>query len=128
MVGVPLDYCDTRRLSEALEARVAEDGPFDLAVCWIHGTAPEAPAVVASHVDSCGGRYFHVLPSQANEVQVAERLAAPVTGANAGLRYRRVVLGSVSEDGGWRWLTHGEISDGVLEAIRLDRDHVIGQA
>lgn len=37
------------------------------------------------------------------------------------VRYREVVLGSVREGGAKRWLEHGEISGGVLEAIERDR-------
>nr|QQZ48808.1 hypothetical protein JKL49_15675 [Phenylobacterium glaciei] len=38
-----------------------------------------------------------------------------------GCELRQVVLGFKVEEAGSRWLTHDEISDGVLEAARADR-------
>lgn len=36
------------------------------------------------------------------------------------IRYRQVILGFVIEGGRSRWLTHQEISDGVLKAVHQD--------
>ena len=37
------------------------------------------------------------------------------------IQYRQVILGFVIEGGRSRWLTHAEISGGVLDAVRNDR-------
>lgn len=114
-----LDYRDTGALEHAL----AQAGPFDRAVVWLHGTAPEAPFVVARHVH---GPYWHVLGSAvANPAkrgsQRRERFAA------LGNDYREVVLGFVLEGDTARWLTHAEISGGVLYALRHDvKRQVVG--
>lgn len=91
---------------------VAAAGPFDRAVVWVHGHAPEAAGVVAEHVT---GDYLHVLgsasadPSRQHDPHLALR-------GHAG--YRQVVLGFHLSPSGSRWLTDAEISAGVLGALR----------
>ena len=41
------------------------------------------------------------------------------------LHYRRVILGFVVEGGKSRWLTHEEISGGVIEAVQKDAERYI---
>lgn len=114
---VPVDYRDTGALSEALERQVAQLGPIVLAVVWVHSVAPEAPYVIARYVQ---GRYFHVLGSATADPSRPDPGRSRRFAALPHLRYREVILGFVVEPGGSRWLTHDEISRGVLEAI--DRD------
>jgi molybdopterin-guanine dinucleotide biosynthesis protein A len=101
-----LDYRDTGGLREALGSVRRERGPIELAVCWIHPDAPEAPGVVAQ-----------ALAPGARLVQVFGTRVWPLARVPVSIAYRRVRLGSV--DG--RWLTHEEIAAGVLDAVDADR-------
>ncbi|GAA5533318.1 short-chain dehydrogenase [Deinococcus aluminii] len=114
-----LDYRDM----EALDRALTQSGPFDRAVVWIHGTAPEAPFVAARHVR---GPYWHVLGSAvANPAKQGSRRRERF--AALGNDYREIILGFVLEGNSARWLTHAEISGGVLHALHHDlKRHVIG--
>jgi hypothetical protein len=99
------DYHDSARFREAL-ARAAESrGPIELAVCWIHTDAPDAPRTVAES-----------LAPGARLVQVFGTRVWPLADVPLHVAYRQVLLGSVSG----RWLTHDEISAGIVEAIDAD--------
>ena len=81
-------------------------------MCWIRSSEPRALRIVAD-VLAEGGRLVHVLGSAAafDEVSVDDLETRP------RLAYQQVVLGSVREGGGSRWLSHEEISAGVLAAV-----------
>jgi molybdopterin-guanine dinucleotide biosynthesis protein A len=109
---VGLDYRASDDLAVALRRAVVEHGPFELAVCWIHTDAPEAPAIVAD-----------ALAPGARLVQVFGTRVWPLVDVPLHVACRQVLLGE--KDG--RWLTHEEISAGVLEAVDADRPlHVVG--
>lgn len=108
-----VDYRDGDALVVALERAQAERGPIELAVCWIHTDAPEAPALVAG-----------ALAPGARLVQVFGTRVWPLAEPPLQIAYRRVLLGAH----GGRWLTHEEISAGVLEAVDADRPlSVVGE-
>ena len=110
---VQVDYRDDNALRGALARATASHGPFELAVCWIHTDAPQAPAIVVG-----------CLGPGARLVQVFGTRVWPLDDVPLHIAYRQVLLGSM--DG--RWLTHAEISGGVLEAIDADRPvSVVGQ-
>ena len=110
---VAQDYRGTEGLSAALARAIEERGPIELAVCWIHTDAPRAPRIVAD-----------VLAPGARLVQVFGTRVWPLEHVPLHLAYRQVQLGSV--DG--RWLTHEEISSGVLDAVDADRPlSVVGE-
>ena len=108
-----VDYRDTGALRAALARATQSRGPIELALCWIHTDAPEAPRVVAE-----------ALALGARLVQVFGRRVWPLEDVPLHVAYRQVLLGSI----GGRWLSHGEISACVLEAIDADRPvSVVGQ-
>lgn len=109
----PVDYGDP----EAFESVVRGVLPIDLAVAWIHSTAPEAPMQLARLVANVERpvQLHHVLGSAAGRAP-ASSMAARLASI-PGIRYRQIVLGYVREQDGSRWLTHKEIAAGVLEAI-----------
>ena len=110
---VQLDYRDTEHLGSELARAVAERGPIELAVCWIHTDAPDAPRIVAE-----------ALAPGARLVQVFGTRVWPLDDVPLHIAYRQVLLGSVGD----RWLTDDEISTGVLEAVDADRPlHVVGE-
>lgn len=102
---VAIDYRDGDELCGALVRAADERGPIELAVCWIHTDAPEAPRIVAD-----------TLAPGSRLVQVFGTRVWPLAEVPLHVAYRQVLLGSV----GGRWLTHEELSAGVLEAVDAD--------
>jgi hypothetical protein len=96
-------------------------------VAWFHNARLPAAHRLAERVR---GRFFQVLGSRVADPEHPGRLekAAGVARGLPTCRLQQVVLGFKVENGASRWLSHDEISGGVLEAIRTDRPHsVIGQ-
>jgi len=119
-----LDWEQSAEFVVALQRHVAAAGPPTLVVAWLHD--PDlGPALAAalSH-PSLPCHFFQVLGSDAAD----PARAAEAPPANHGpLEYHRVVLGFQKTQGESRWLTHAEISAGVLEAIALGLpSHVVG--
>jgi molybdopterin-guanine dinucleotide biosynthesis protein A len=113
IVPVTLDYRDGERLASALAYAVEERGPLELAVCWIHTDAPAVPRLVSAAL-APGGRLVQVFGTR---VWPLERVPIHVA-------YRQVLLGEM----GGRWLTHDEISAGVLSAVDADLSlYVVGE-
>jgi molybdopterin-guanine dinucleotide biosynthesis protein A len=113
VTSVRLDYRDGVALQQALARATTSRGPIELAVCWIHTNAPDAPRIVAD-----------ALAPGARLVQVFGTRIWPLADVPLHVAYRQVLLGSVRS----RWLAHGEISAGVLEAVDADRPlHVVGE-
>ena len=102
----PVDYREPELLRDALARATTTRGPIELAVCWIHTDAPEAPRIVAA-----------ALAPGARLVQVFGTRLWPLVDVPLHVAYRQVLLGK--RDG--RWLTHEEISSGVLKALVADR-------
>jgi NAD(P)-dependent dehydrogenase (short-subunit alcohol dehydrogenase family) len=120
IMPISADYTDTAALDTALQAAAGAAGPIDRAICWIHSTAPEAPLIVARHVQQV---YCHVLGSAATDPAAPHRLDRwrARFAALPHLDYRIVVLGFVLDAGGGsRWLTNDEISAGVKRAFDSD--------
>jgi hypothetical protein len=119
------DYERIPAFAAALAVAACARGPIELAVCWIRSWAPQSLLAVASAV-APGGRLFHVLGSGHSD---ASAPAIAELERRGDLRYRRIQLGAVVEDGGRRWLTDEEISGGVHAAILADRpNYLVGTA
>ena len=125
--GFDCDYHDAASFSAALDAAVARSGPINLAVAWFHTLKIEAPRLLAERVE---GRLFQVLGSAVGDPSHPDRLktARKVAEDLPACALRQVLLGFKVEGAASRWLTHEEISDGVLDAVRTDRPlTIIGQ-
>lgn len=116
------DYGDPDAFAAALDGAVAARGPFDLAVAWIHSSAPDAPLAAARRVR---GRFLHVLGSAAADPSRPDPGRRAAFEALPGLSYREVILGFVREGDRSRWLTDAEIAAGVLGAIAADRPRTV---
>lgn len=120
--SLSLDYRYSAELHAAVGDAIAQNGPIRLAVCWIHSTAPDALRIIAELVADSPAqcRLFHIRGSAAaNPANDASRLPEWLD-LFPNIQYRQVILGFVVEGGTSRWLTHREISDGVLAAVRQD--------
>ncbi|MFS8640353.1 MAG: short-chain dehydrogenase [Symbiobacteriaceae bacterium] len=124
---IALDYRDTTVLETALADARSRFGPVDLAVVWIHSVAPAAPLAVARQVGSSErpGRFFHVLGSATADPSRPDPRRRATFASFPNIRYREVILGFVVDGRRSRWLTHEEISAGVLAAVDADRPRFI---
>ncbi|EJY55896.1 hypothetical protein URH17368_1284 [Alicyclobacillus hesperidum URH17-3-68] len=92
-----------------------------MAVFWIHTDAEEAFGIIAGEISNHVGipwRLFHVRGS-------AAYLHPEPPKVPPNCMYRQVVLGFVAEETGSRWLTHAEITGGLVEAIRSDCERLV---
>ncbi len=122
-IGIDADWKDSAAFGAALD-EAGRHGPFALALAWLHGR-DEAMRERVTRLVAEGGTLVEVLGSAASRPGAFgdERLAA--MRAHPGVRYRQVLLGFVVEDGGSRWLTHGEISKAAIAALAAEDTRTI---
>ncbi len=118
---IAVDYCDSTQLLAALEDAPRLFGVIERAVIWIQSTAPDAALRVAQSVGAMGQAccYFHVLghkevnPARASPERRTRFESLP------NVHYHEVVLGFVRGPSASRWLSRGEVCQGILRAIEL---------
>lgn len=118
ITGIAVDYRASARFRRALEASITRSGPPGLAVCWIHSSAPDALLIVAS-VLAPGpprSRLVHVLGSTEFDPAVGHESKRDQL-RDLGVTYQTVALRFVLDAHGPRWLTHNEISRGIVHAL-----------
>jgi GNAT superfamily N-acetyltransferase len=118
--------CDYNNLAALVS--VLGDAPTpDLIVAWIHGSALPVRRALADRLRE-GGRLVQVLGSAHADPAHPERLSDMARVAQGlPIDYQAVVLGFALCQGGSRWLTDDEISDGVFAAItRRDPVCIVG--
>ncbi|MBU9713692.1 short-chain dehydrogenase [Evansella tamaricis] len=119
-----IDYKDNKLLEMKLKESMIRNGDISLAVVWIHSVAKEAIHTII-HVVSQSRRnwnLYHVLGSSTNLAQLKENLKVPYH-----CTYHQIKLGFQLENTYSRWLTHEEISQGVIDTIRNGKlDHIVG--
>lgn len=123
MNPVPVDYRDTEKLTEQLSQIQQKNGPIQLVLAWIHSDGPDViPCLIDSLPRDSEWNLFHVYGSSSNLVEIKAQVSVPVH-----VRYHQIQLGFHLENGGSRWLTHDEISAGVIEAMREGKtQYVVG--
>lgn len=117
VLTLPADYSDPERFSAALQRVRHEVGPFRLAVLWVHSPSREVALPVVAEALADDAVVVDVRSSAAAD-PTRDQPSPPSVLAAAPRDYRPVVLGFADGPAGPRWLTHQEISDGVLAATR----------
>lgn len=120
---VPVDYTDTEKLAEQLAQIQQKNGPIQLVLAWIHSDGPDViPCLIDSLPRNSQWNLFHVNGSSSNLSEIKAQVSVP-----ANVHYHQIQLGFHLENGGSRWLTHDEISAGVIEAMREgEAQYVVG--
>jgi hypothetical protein len=124
---IRLDYTDLKNLEEKLLTCISENGPIGTAICWIHSTSPEAPFVIARILnEKCeGAAYFHLLGSAYYSPAPSIKNSDEKFKEFDRIRYKKILLGFISDGNNSRWLTDDEISHGVIDAINMDEEEFI---
>lgn len=119
------DYRNQEELRKKVQRIVEKNGAIQLLVAWIHSYAKNALPIIAEEVSRNNEEHwklYHVLGSSTDLKKVIQNVSIP-----PGCFYRQIQLGFVIEHGRSRWLTHKEISEGVIECIQKDPPlHIVG--
>lgn len=120
---VLVDYTNTKELAEQLHHIQQKNGPIHLVVAWIHSIGTRViPCLTEALPRLQSWNLFHVNGSSSNLEDIKAKTAVP-----PHVRYHQILLGFKIEGGSSRWLTHDEISDGVIKAIQENKSkHIIG--
>lgn len=115
IVPIVADYIDLHRFRDAVWGFVSAQAPVGCAISWIHGSSPDPALAVAEALlrHSREARYIDVIGSLRSP---PELVASNRRELFLPLEYQAVLLGFAMEDGAARWLTDGEIAQGVLRA------------
>jgi hypothetical protein len=122
-----LDWHDAVDFIASLKRHVEVAGAPSLAVAWLH--EPALGPAVANAISLPGVRcaFFQVFGSDAADPARGPNTLREALEPRGDLDYHEVILGFRRMEGGSRWLTHAEISAGVLEAVRLrEPSHTVG--
>ncbi|MFD1036969.1 short-chain dehydrogenase [Virgibacillus byunsanensis] len=120
--ALPVDYHDLNQLQTELNKTFHTYGSPQLVVSWIHSSSPVALPLIINELStkntSIPWRLFHIQGS-------ARFLKKENTPVQLNCLYRRVYLGFMIENNISRWLTHEEISNGIIQAIKNDNNETI---
>lgn len=107
------DYTDYQNLTTNLIRTISELNEISMVLSWIHSSAPLAPVMAAKIINHQRTKcdYYDILGSAGVSRHSAFTQFENIT-------YRTVQLGSVQENNVSRWLTHDEISSGIIEAYK----------
>ena len=111
-----VDYRKEEALSSALQRAVQQNGPFDQVIAWVHRDSRTAIQLILNHAETAA--VIHILGSRANSEYEKSSLCI-----NEHQLYRQVQLGKIHEKESTRWLTHEEIVEGVIRAIKYPTDY-----
>jgi hypothetical protein len=129
-VRIAQNYNVIDALRSALVGAVRETGPIDLLVMWIHDEMGPAASTIVDLATEEGKpiQIVHVLGSGAKDVLSRPNVEFTRYASRPGVIYQQVILGSKVDCGKRRWLTHKEISGGVLAGIdNAESPFIVGE-
>ncbi|AGX03176.1 short chain dehydrogenase [Bacillus sp. NRRL B-14911] len=111
---IQADYYSPVQFQEGLIQAVLDRGTFDLAAVWMRSNASDSFQWLLQYIakDDKFTELYEIKGSHASR--------EPFKGLEtSSLKWMRIILGFCFEGEKARWLTHEEISEGVLKAISL---------
>ncbi|MGC4379358.1 short-chain dehydrogenase [Fictibacillus sp. Mic-4] len=121
---ISVDYHDGEKFKAELNKTMEKNGPVDIAVAWIHSTAPEGMNILETTISSHAAKkweLFHIKGS------AASRIPRTDLSTSQNCDYRQIILGFILDGDSSRWLTNNEIAEGVIRAIsRKEKLHIVG--
>lgn len=118
-----VDYHHEEEFAAAVKSAINENGPVDLVVSWLHSSAPHAFPTLVQIIEKEQDRDWELYHVKGSTKQIPTEIPELPEGCN----YHQVFLGFVIEMGWSRWLTHHEISNGTIQAIKQNNPvHIVG--
>lgn len=118
-----LDYMQLEQVARWVAYIQLTHGPLDRVVAWVHGSSEPLLRTIGVEVEQ-----YRQSPWDLYQVRgISASQEGPLVSLGlAHCRFHVITLGYVREQGVSRWLTHGEIVEGVYEALAMPGDSVVG--
>ncbi|WP_188386379.1 short-chain dehydrogenase [Ornithinibacillus halotolerans] len=120
-----VNYHNDHALQEIVKKTIKENGKIDVVLTWIHSNAKKALPIIMHEVANRSSKWelFHILGSSSNIDKIRRTVKPP-----ENCLYYQIQLGFIIEGNHSRWLTHQEISNGVIGAICTKQNvYTVGQ-
>jgi len=132
-----IDYTDYASLTGGIIKSIEEFGEISQAVCWIHSTAPLAPLFTAKVINDKFDESVHRAIPFCDYYEILGSASANPENHNIKregefmkfdfIKYHKIILEFIHENGKSRWLTDIEITNGIIYAINNKlRKYVVG--
>ncbi|UVI33105.1 short-chain dehydrogenase [Paenibacillus spongiae] len=123
IIPISVDYYNERLFRSNIRNAITTNGSYDLVVAWIHSKEREVIDMISSEITTVKEwSLFHVLGSSSNLENILNEI-----NYSENCDYHQVQLGFVIENNKSRWLTHDEISNGVINCIRTNaKKYLVG--
>ncbi|WP_203364672.1 short-chain dehydrogenase [Bacillus sp. REN10] len=115
IIPVLVDYSHDDELRRAILLLTEKYGSIDLVIAWIHSYAENALGSIIDIVSNNSDQWelYHILGSSSDINEIKKSITVP-----KNCRYHQIQLGFIIKNNMSRWLTHDEISSGVIDAIK----------
>jgi len=116
IIPILVDYYDQEQFRAQVRQSIADYGPYELVVAWIHSHENQIIDIISEEIDMGSNDpwcLYHVLGSSSSLDEIAREMKVAKS-----CEYHQVQLGFIIDNDRSRWLTHEEISDGVIHAIQ----------
>jgi hypothetical protein len=113
---ISVDYNKEDIFREEIKRSITNNGPYELVIAWIHRNEEEIIRIISSEIENASTnewQLFHVLGSSGDLDQICKTIDI-----SEKCLYHQVQLGFVVTGNRSRWLTHDEISNGVIASIQ----------
>jgi hypothetical protein len=101
------------------------NGAYELVIAWIHSNEEQIIRIISSEIENTSSnkwKLFHVLGSNRDLDQICKTIDI-----SEKCHYHQIQLGFILSDNRSRWLTHDEISNGVITSIQSkQKKYVVG--
>ncbi|MBV7412758.1 hypothetical protein KRX56_08490 [Dermabacteraceae bacterium TAE3-ERU27] len=120
LVAVDADWADPGFAAKAMAA--IDPDALRVVILWVHSAYRDSVSTALHSALPQNVRFVRLWGSGGGDPHRAAVTAAPLPGRKVG----EVFLGSLSDGcGGNRWLSHREISDGTLAALRSEASRTV---
>ncbi|XEC96614.1 short-chain dehydrogenase [Paenibacillus tarimensis] len=125
IIPISVDYYNESLFRSEVNNSIARNGPYDLVIAWIHSNEKQIIDIIYSEIRNISNkewRLFHVLGSNSNLEDTLREIDYIES-----CEYHQVQLGFIIENYKSRWLTHDEISNGVINCINTNsKKYLVG--
>jgi hypothetical protein len=125
ITSISVDYNKEDIFREEIKRSITNNGEYELVIAWIHRNEEQIIRIISSEIENTSTnewRLFHVIGSRRDLDEICKTIVI-----SEKCLYHQIQLGFIISDNRSRWLTHDEISNGVITSIQTNaKKFVVG--